>query len=60
MNKPKKPESLEEQVSMIWDALYNDVFHKLKFQDIKINFILTFLALLLTALGIMLAIQVIG
>lgn len=57
MNKPQKPKTIEEQVSMIWDALYNDVFHKLKFQDIKVNFILAFLGLLLTALGVMLAMQ---
>lgn len=60
MDKPRKPKTIEEQVSMIWDALYNDVFHKLKFQDIKINFILVFVGLLLTALGIMIALQFIN
>lgn len=55
MEKPQKPKDRDEQISMIWDALYNHVFHRLKMQDIKINFIFGFLALILGLLGILVA-----
>jgi len=60
MKIPQKPESKDEQVSMIWDALYNHVFHKLKWQDIKITFILVFVGLLLAAFGILAAMGIVG
>jgi len=59
-NIPKKPETIAEQVSMMWDALYNHVPHRLRWQDIKINFILAFMALLLTGLGVVVAWVVLG
>ena len=58
MKIPEKPQTLDEQISMIWDAVFNHIFHRLHFQDIKINFILTFLGLLLALLVVMLAMKV--
>lgn len=55
MDIPKKPEDKDEQISMIWDALYNHVFHRLKTQDMKINFMFAFIALILALLGILIA-----
>lgn len=55
MNTPEKPQDRDEQISMIWDALYNHVFHRLKTQDMKINFICGFLALILALLGVLIA-----
>ena len=60
MKIPEKPQTLDEQVSMIWDAVFNHIFHRLKFQDIKINFILTFLGLMIAILVVMLTLKVIG
>ena len=60
MKIPKKPETLTEQISMMWDALFNDLPHRLKWQDTKINFILVFMALLLTAFGLVVAFVVLS
>jgi len=54
-NVPEKPGRLEDQVSMLWDAVWNHIPAQLAWQDKKINFILTFVALilgLLTFLGV--------
>ena len=61
---PPKPENQEEQVAMMWEAVFNGdgilkrlisnnrcLTRRLHFQDVKLNFILVFLALLLGCLG---------
>ncbi len=48
---PKKPKSQKEQISMVWDALFNGIIHRVNFQDTKINFILGFMVLILGLLG---------
>ena len=55
---PEKPKSLEDQISMMWDAVYNHIpclFEKQerqsKWQELKINFILVFVALILASLA---------
>ena len=55
---PPKPKSIDEQVSMVWDFLYNHLPEKLSeqdrkiwWQDIKVNFILVLVALILACLG---------
>jgi len=61
---PPKPVTQEEQLAMIWEAVFNGngilkrlidnnrwLTRRLRFQDIKLNFILVFLALLLGCLG---------
>ena len=54
---PPKPRSVNKQVSMVWDYLYNHLPGKLaeqdrriRFQDYKIDFILAFLAILVILL----------
>lgn len=56
---PPKPRKLEDQVSTMWDAIYNHIpgilrehNKRLKWQDIKLNFILVFVGLILAALTI--------
>jgi hypothetical protein len=61
---PPKPPTQEEQLAMIWEAVFNGdgILRKLvdnnrwlsrhmRFQDVKLNFILIFLGLLLVCLG---------
>lgn len=56
---PEKPEKLEDQVSMMWDALFNHLpgilkeqNRHFKWQDVKLNFILVFVGLILASLAI--------
>ena len=51
---PPKPRSVNKQISMVWDYLYNHLPSKMGeqdrriwWQDIKINFILVLVALIL-------------
>lgn len=37
---PNKPDKMKAQISMLWDAVFNDIPHQLRWQDKKINFIL--------------------
>jgi len=53
MKIPAKPKTTKAQIDMIWDALFNEIPHKFKWQDVKINFILVFVALILTMIGIL-------
>jgi len=55
---PEKPQNINQQVSMMWDYLFNHLPSRLKqqdrrlrWQDVKINFILLFVALILASLG---------
>jgi hypothetical protein len=61
---PTKPATQEEQLAMIWEAVFNGdgilkklvsynqwLNRRMRFQDVKLNFILIFLALLLACLG---------
>ena len=52
---PKKPKSHEEQASTLWDIVNNCIWTKICWLDIKLNFILAFMALVLGLLGIILA-----
>ena len=53
MKLPDKPKTQKGQIDMMWDAIFNAFPHRLKWQDIKINFILTFVALILAMIGIL-------
>ena len=55
MKIPEKPKTTAGQIDMIWVAVFNAIPHRLKWQDIKINFILAFVALILAGMGILLA-----
>ena len=55
---PRKPRNVNKQVSMVWDYLYNHLPSKLAeqdkrigWQDVKLNFILVLVALILAYLG---------
>ena len=51
----QKPESLEEKVDLIWEAAFNHIPTQINWLNLKLTFILTFVALilgLLTFLGI--------
>ena len=53
--KKQKPVTTKEQINLIWEAVFNHIPSQLHWQDIKINFILVFVALILgmlTFLGI--------
>jgi len=49
----EKPESQEEQTEIIWNFLFNFIVHKLHFIDLKIGFILAFIAIMLALLGVL-------
>lgn len=44
---PIKPEKQKDQISMLWDAVYNHLPCQIHWQDKKINFILAFVSLIL-------------
>lgn len=52
---PEKPKKMREQVDQLWDAMYNHLPTRLHWQDIKINFILAILAILIAISAINLA-----
>lgn len=55
MNKmPEKPETMKAQVDMLWDAVFNHIPTKLNWQNIKLNFIMTFIALILALQAVIL------
>ncbi len=49
---PKKPDDVEGQISVLWDFMTNHVWSRLKWQDVKMNFVLVFLGLILALLAI--------
>jgi len=56
---PKKPKGVNRQLSMLWDSCYNHipsrldkVDWRLHWQDIKLNFILALIALILAFIGV--------
>ncbi len=54
-NIPEKPETQEEQINMLWDGVFNHLPHRLAWLNIKINFILTFMAIELGLTGFAIA-----
>ena len=55
---PPKPKTQKEQTSMLWDAVYNHIpsilrqqDRRLKWQDVKLTFVLIFMALILASLA---------
>jgi len=55
MKIPEKPKTQKAQIDMIWDAVFNSIAHRLKWQDLKITFILGFMVLVLAFMGLMMA-----
>ncbi len=52
---PKKPEKQKDQISMMWDMLFNGLVHRLDWQDKKLAFIIALITLLIAAMGIIIA-----
>jgi len=50
---PEKPELLEDQIDQLWVAVYNHLPSKLQWIDMKQNFILVFMTLVLGLLGVL-------
>ena len=48
--KTEKPKNYKAQVSTLWDLVTNHILTWMYWQDVKMNFVLTFLALILAAL----------
>lgn len=55
---PPKPEDEKNQISMLWEACFNHLPHQINFLNIKMNFTLAFLALVLALLGIILGVVI--
>ena len=57
---PEKPAKEKEQISMLWDAVYNHIPHWLcdieEFTRTRFNFVFGFMALVLALLGVILGI----
>ncbi len=51
----KKPKTTKAQVDTLWDIVCNHIMSRLKWQDVKLNFILAFLAILMGLVTIVLA-----
>lgn len=49
---PEKPDTQEKKVDMIWDFCFNHLPSRLWFQDIKINFLLALLAILIACFAV--------
>lgn len=49
---PDKPETMEEQVSVLWDIVCNHLWTRAKVQDLKLNFVLAFMTLLIAGLAV--------
>ena len=47
MKIPKKPEALEDQVSMIWDFVFNHVFTAQHWQGVMLKFVLALLGVII-------------
>lgn len=59
---PPKPHSQKQQISMLWDAVYNhlptqlrQLYDKQQWQDKKTTFVLVMLALVLAFLAVLIA-----
>ena len=53
--KCERPKTAKAQIDMLWDAAFNHIPSKLRWLDIKLDFILVFTALILGLLGIIIA-----
>ncbi len=53
---PAKPKSMEEQIDQLWDAVFNDISHRLDWQDKKLNFILAFIGLVMILVSVTLVV----
>ena len=57
MKVPEKPKTQKEQISMLWDAVFNHLFTAQHWQDVMLKFVL---ALLVVIIGLWAFGQVMG
>ncbi len=50
---PPKPKTTKGQIEALWTIVTNDIPHRFRWLDIKLNFILVFMAVVLAFLGIL-------
>lgn len=50
---PEKPKTQKDQVSVMWDIMCNHLLSWAKWQDVKMRFIMAFLALIIALLGVL-------
>jgi hypothetical protein len=50
---PPKPKTPEEKIDMMWDAIYNDIFHWMHWRDIKEKFSFTLLGIILAIVALL-------
>jgi len=48
--RPEKPETIEEQVAMLWDSVHNHLWTKVAMLDWKLNFLVVLVIALLTVI----------
>lgn len=48
---PEKPKKMEEQIAQLWEACFNHIPSQLHWQNIKLNFIMGFMALVLALMA---------
>lgn len=58
--KPKKPEDRDEQISMMWDMLYNHLPTWMKFVEIRFNFNWLLFGIIIALLGCLIGLRVAG
>jgi len=46
---PEMPKDPRKRNEMMWEAIFNHIPHRLAWQDMKLNFVLVLLALILAA-----------
>ena len=47
MKIPEKPETQKEQISMLWDAVFNHLFTAQHWQGVMLKFVLALLAVII-------------
>jgi len=56
---PNKPKTHDEQMDMVWDALFNHIPTRLAWVDLKVNFILAFIGIVLALVAVSLGLLVV-
>jgi len=52
---PQKPKAMKNQISMLWDAVYNHIPTQLSSQRMQMNFIMGILGLIMALNGALIA-----
>ena len=56
---PDKPKTHDEQMDMIWEACFNHIPTRLGWVDLKVNFILAFIGIVLALVAVSLGLLVV-